>query len=874
MRSLPKKIMGSLMALFLIMLVFITGEGLAKQPESSYWFPEDLLEWGADQDADAPYNRSSIPLADRKVANESAKVVSLSALNASTSGVPSQGSDDSFINTFSYWQYVDTMVYWAGSAGEGIIVPPSGDVIDAAHKNGVPILGNVFFPPLVYGGQQQWVDQMLDQKEDGSFPAADKLLEVSEYYGFDGWFINHETEGGTEKDAQKMQEFLIYLQENKDEKSEIMWYDSMVENGSINWQNYLTSKNKMFLQDGDTRVSDSMFLNFWWWNESQERSKILAEQLNRSSYDLYAGIDVEAIGTETNVMWDHIFPENKDPYTSLGIYRPDWAFNKAESLSDFYEKEKEFWIKKNDNLKDESNWPGISTYIEPNIAVTELPFTTHFNTGSGEFFNINGQNVSQDSWNNRSLQDVLPTWRGENYEGVDSLHVDFDWTDSYYGGSSLRITGELTEESPAEIGLYKTDLKIEGNTFIQVAHQQTGEVDLQVGVRFGDDVEYFDLTEKGREEWKITEINLSKYKNKKIDSLYIRAESSIDIDDFQMNIGKIALGSKNDFNKPPSPPEQVQINDISFENGIKSDIRLSWEPVEDLIYYEIYEVLEHGDEKLLGVTPNHYYFIGDFKRNGRNEKTNLKIYTVNESYSKSKKGSSVEIDWPDYPKPIASFETNEAVIYPGQTIQFTNTSSEVTESVEWLFEGGTPRESTELHPQVKYEVEGIYPVQLKAINSEGEDIVLKESFITVIEGARDINNVSLGKNTTASGQCAPNEGPENAVNGMDDSKWCALGSDQWIEIDLGQVYSLSNITIKHAETGGEPAAFNTKSFTIETSIDSENWHKIINVENQNEAISKHAIPLEEARYVRLNIDSPTQGGDQAARIYEIEVYGF
>uniref|UniRef100_UPI000555081B endo-beta-N-acetylglucosaminidase n=1 Tax=Caldalkalibacillus mannanilyticus TaxID=1418 RepID=UPI000555081B len=202
---------GSIFMLWVLVILFVClnpMNGFAKQPESSYWYPETLLQWSPEHDPEAPFNRSTIPLAQREVLfkvndtqQSEAKLVALSALNPNTSGVPSQGGKEFFANTFSYWQYVDIMVYWAGSAGEGIITPPSADVIDASHRNGVPILGNVFFPPKVYGGQDLWVEQMLTQREDGSFPAADKLLEVAEYYGFDGWFINQETEGGTPETA-------------------------------------------------------------------------------------------------------------------------------------------------------------------------------------------------------------------------------------------------------------------------------------------------------------------------------------------------------------------------------------------------------------------------------------------------------------------------------------------------------------------------------------------------------------------------------------------------------------------------------------------------------------------------------------------------
>ena len=46
---------------------------------------------------------------------------------------------------FNYWQYTDLLVFWGGSAGEGIILAPNPGVIDAAHRNGVPVLGTIFF---------------------------------------------------------------------------------------------------------------------------------------------------------------------------------------------------------------------------------------------------------------------------------------------------------------------------------------------------------------------------------------------------------------------------------------------------------------------------------------------------------------------------------------------------------------------------------------------------------------------------------------------------------------------------------------------------------------------------------------------------------
>ena len=69
------------------------------------------------------------------------------------------------------------------------------------------------------------------RRAETTFPVADKLIEVAEYYGFDGWFINQETAGGNSQTAIDMRDFMIYFQENSD--LEIEWYDAMTESGVI-----------------------------------------------------------------------------------------------------------------------------------------------------------------------------------------------------------------------------------------------------------------------------------------------------------------------------------------------------------------------------------------------------------------------------------------------------------------------------------------------------------------------------------------------------------------------------------------------------------------------------------------------------------------
>ena len=101
-------------------------------PESSYWFPEELLKWNAAEDKDLKYNVATVPLATRvdksklKTVNETqnndTNMLAISIMNASTSGNFPHGSNKFGSHTFSYWQYVDTLVYWGGSSGEGLII--------------------------------------------------------------------------------------------------------------------------------------------------------------------------------------------------------------------------------------------------------------------------------------------------------------------------------------------------------------------------------------------------------------------------------------------------------------------------------------------------------------------------------------------------------------------------------------------------------------------------------------------------------------------------------------------------------------------------------------------------------------------------------
>jgi hypothetical protein len=137
-------------------------------------------------------------------------------------------------------------------------------------------------------------------------------------------------------------------------------------------------------------------------------------------------------------------------------------------------------------------------------------------------------------------------------------------------------------------------------------------------------------------------------------------------------------------------------------------------------------------------------------------------------------------------------------------------------------------------------------------------------------------NLALNKPATADSQCAPTEGPAKAVNGSvsggNSDKWCSLGTSKFLRIDLGASVSVGRFIVRHAAAGGEAARWNTRDFDIQTSVDGATWTTVASVRGNTADVTTHPITPTSARFLRLNVITPTQDTDRAARIYEFEAY--
>ena len=226
-------------------------------------------------------------------------------------------------------------------------------------------------------------------------------------------------------------------------------------------------------------------------------------------------------------------------------------------------------------------------------------------------------------------------------------------------------------------------------------------------------------------------------------------------------------------------------------------------------------------------------------------------------------------------QPEAGFDVSSTFIAPGESVTFTSTCSLSATDLHWTFKGADVETSTEENPTVTYSNEGVYTVQLVASNKRGEDTVIKENIITVSEeAAGEQINLALNKSATASGYTASSESPDKALDGIINTKWCTTNyGSQWMQVDLGEVKTISQIVISHAAMGGEGSSLNTAAFHVEVSSDGSDYTEVLRVSGNTANQTVNAVPVTLGRYVKLWIDEPTQGGDSAARIYEFEVHG-
>ncbi|KUL38028.1 endo-beta-N-acetylglucosaminidase [Streptomyces sp. NRRL F-4489] len=646
------------------------------QPYAAYWFPDtlpagtppdgvvwrSLAAWTPETDRDLPFNTATVPLAARFTpvpANRSARAgqARISALVSfgPTAGLPSQGEATADRYAPTHWAYLDELVFWGGSSAEGLILAPAAPVVDAAHRNGVPVLGTVFLPPAAYGGQLRWTRDLVREDGAGRFPLAAKLVAVARAYGFDGWFVNAETDGGDPALAARMRGFLRALRSGARRHGlRVTWYDAMDRDGRVAWQGALNDRNEEFFQDAAGPVADTVFLDFRWTARTLADSGRRAARLGRDRYALWAGVDVEAAGRDTAVDWDAIAPPGRDHVVSYGFYRPEWTLHHlpaGRTPGQFHAEDDRFWTGGAEAGPDRAadpvraaagggGWRPPAALVADRSTVTALPFATAFNTGHGLRWYERGAVTSGTPWYHLGLQDRLPPRRWPVRTRSPRPDIALDFADAWYGGSSLLVRGPLP--FPAVLDLFPVRLPCPPGTVLELVHRAdpgSGPVAVEAAVALRDapapgapvPYAYLPAGTVRAGGWRTVSLRLDGLGPGTVRALGVRLTGRGGRP-VAWRLGALAVRGATGT---PAAPTGLAVTGAATGGGATA-LRLVWRPAPGPVrHYALHRRLPGGARHFLGGTCGTAFFAAGLRRAGREAAAVLEVRAVDELFAAS-----------------------------------------------------------------------------------------------------------------------------------------------------------------------------------------------------------------------------------------------
>src|SRR3954454_10658076 len=134
-------------------------------------------------------------------------------------------------------------------------------------------------------------------------------------------------------------------------------------------------------------------------------------------------------------------------------------------------------------------------------------------------------------------------------------------------------------------------------------------------------------------------------------------------------------------------------------------------------------------------------------------------------------------------------------------------------------------------------------------------------------------NIANGRPVSGSTACRSGEEPPRAVNGSVSDKWCSSAAQLFLQVDLGSVRTVDRFIVRHAGAGGEARVLNTHDFSIAVSTDGGRFTTVSQATGNTADVSVHRTNPVAARYLRLDVQTPTTGAGRAARISGSEASG-
>ena len=617
-------------------------DGTSLMPIGPAFTVDTLLSWEPTNDPDSDYSRSVVPLADRYTgftvndyANPDAKLMVCSLANSKHDATNAQGQESFSSYAFNYWQYATSFVYWSGSK-RGQVVVPTGEFTDAAHTNGVPVMGTIFFD---WGGNSSVVENFVRNYRS----VADKLIEVMEYYGFDGYFFNEET-AVDYTTAGNLRSMIAYMRQQRPNML-IGWYDSITDSGNLSYQDAVNGSNSGWVSAG----VNEFFMNYNWTTQDVNTTVSTMQNLGKSQYEAFAGLDVQQNCMNTNFSSNYLLNNSNKLKLSLALYCPNSTMGLSGDGADFHEVERQFYVNGGDpRSTSSSGWAGMSRFFADHTTIISAPFVTNFNSGHGKAFYIDGVKSRDAEWSYQSVQDVMPTWTWIIDSNGQKLSGAYDFEDAYNGGSSIKFYGSLTANKPNNIMLYSTNLDINGSTNIAVTAKNDRGL-MKLVAYYGDSSTSsyancqkatfaLDASSGG---WTTSNVSLASLSGKKLYAIGFEIGGTSNVSDYQVNIGRLAV---TDSEAAAASASNARLEEIIYLDAYTAEARIKWNG-NNASSYEIYRLNADGTRTLIMETPNTAYYIPNLVRNDDQADVTIEVVPVNANGVRGE-SSRFTIDWP------------------------------------------------------------------------------------------------------------------------------------------------------------------------------------------------------------------------------------
>ncbi len=258
---------------------------------------------------------------------------------------------------------------------------------------------------------------------------------------------------------------------------------------------------------------------------------------------------------------------------------------------------------------------------------------------------------------------------------------------------------------------------------------------------------------------------------------------------------------------------------------------------------------------------------------GLNSTDGDKFATINEINLIGCDAPSLPLNLP----PVADFAVNTTSVNVGDSVSFSDASTNTPTSWNWSFEGVAQASSALQNPTVTYNTPGTYQVSLTSTNAFGSDTKTEVNYIAVTAcNTPGLLDQSVWSLLSVDSESNDGQLGELAFDGNPSSKWnsgfepAKPDYPHEIQIDLGARYKISEFLLtSHTQPNGR-----IKDAEIYISDDVNNWGQPVLVTFQNQASQDPVVfsqPIS-GRYLRV-VGLNSTDGDKFTTINEINLIG-